>query len=168
MAVSNLSATQLGGDAYRLSWSGTVGATFVAYSGGVEVWRGKATSVDLALVSMSTVEVVESTETASGTWPARLTLSWHRVADAEYYRIDEYVDAAWTERARRTDTDATDYTWTTRVLEDETDHNFRIVPVDAAGNDGTAEELTAYMVRVPDVPSVSGLFSAGTLTITAT
>ena len=98
-------------------------------------------------------------------FPSRMTLNWFAVEQAESYRIDRYVSGSWVVQTSIA-AGPPSFTWQTPVLEDVTQHTFRIVPIDSAGNDGTELELTAYMVRVPDVPSVTLTYSSGTQKVT--
>ncbi len=52
-------------------------------------------------------------------------------------------------------------------LDDLADAEFRVVPVDKAGNDGTALALSAErIVRTPDAPDFTATFDSGTTKIT--
>lgn len=125
------------------------------------------------------VEVLDTTDedfdpltNAPAGYPARRTLWWVRSldADVEYYRIDQQQDGgAWAEVAT---VDAVagqwDYQWTTARLDDLSDYAWRIVPVDAAGNDGTALAIAAErIVRTPDAPDFTLSLAGGAVTVEA-
>jgi hypothetical protein len=99
--------------------------------------------------------------------PPRLDLWWLAVLAADYYRVDEYVNAAWIERARLREDGSGAYRWRSRVLEDEAVHEFRVVAVGADGNEAMAVERSALMVRVPDPPDAAYVYDveAGTVTM---
>ncbi|QDU61230.1 hypothetical protein Pan216_20840 [Planctomycetes bacterium Pan216] len=102
-------------------------------------------------------------------FPGRLTLAWQAVTGATRYRVDEYVDSEWTERQTIASTGETSYTWVSRWLEDSASHQFRVVPLDNAGNEGSAQTFAALMVRHPDAPNVTYTYNGSatpTLTIT--
>jgi hypothetical protein len=96
----------------------------------------------------------------------RLLLHWQAVANAASYRLEENVAAVWTLRREMVDDGSGAYTWKTRWLEDLTTHQFRIIPVDAAGNQGTALSFSVLMSRHPDVPQVGYAFVPGTGKVT--
>jgi len=100
-------------------------------------------------------------------FPGKVRLNWFYVEDTEYYRIDEYVDSAWVERARMPENNGY-LTWESRFLEDGQSHTFRVVPVGVNGNEGTARQFAVLMVRHPDVPDVSFGYSQTNRTITIT
>ena len=99
---------------------------------------------------------------------ARETLCWREVTDAVSYRVEEYVASVWTARGSTVADGRGYYSFLTRALEDEAVHLFRVIPVDGAGNDGTALELEVPMRRVPDVPEGSAVYDSGTGKITVT
>jgi hypothetical protein len=99
-------------------------------------------------------------------FPGRATLNWRAKTDANKYRIEEYVSAAWTERITINSNGSGSYVWTSRYLEDVTTHQFRIIPIDASGNDGTALTFSMYLARVPDVPLVTYTYDSGTGKVT--
>ena len=101
-------------------------------------------------------------------FPSRWMLQWETVAGVEYYKVQEYVDSAWVDRAHVYDRGQPNFHWFTRVLEDVTAHQFKIVPVGVDANVGTGRELQSIMVRTPDVPDYSVAYSNGTHKITVT
>jgi hypothetical protein len=117
------------------------------------------------------VEVLDvSTDVAEEGFPDHLVLGWTVASDAAYYRIEQYVGAAWV--AVATVAASTDpwQSYATVALADETSHQFRVIPIDAAGNDGTATAFTKLLVRYPEIPDVDFAYDgavAGTVTITA-
>jgi hypothetical protein len=58
------------------------------------------------------------------------------------------------------------FTWLTRVLEDQAQHQFRVTPVGSNGNAGAAKNFAVLMTRIPDPPSVSYSYDAGTGAVT--
>ena len=90
-------------------------------------------------------------------------------ASAAQYRVEQQQDGGdWEQIALVfAETRRWDYTTMTDRLDDLSDYAWRVVPVDAAGNDGTAITLTAEtIVRTPDAPRVSVTFDPGTTKIT--
>lgn len=112
------------------------------------------------------IEVIDREDQAAAlAFPSFMTLAWLASDGAVSYRVDELVDSVWTQRAMLT-AGPPSFTWLTRRLEDCTVHFFRVVPVDGAGNDGDALELSALMVRIPDVPDVAITYDPDTQTLT--
>lgn len=102
------------------------------------------------------IEVLDSSAASPGVaFPGRWTLNWFQSSGAVSYRIEEYVSGVWTLRETVAEQGYGAYNWLTRWLEDCTQHQFRIIPVDAAGNQGSATSFTATMVRHPDLPNVT-------------
>lgn len=102
-------------------------------------------------------------------FPGKVTLHWLREGTAVEYRIEELVSAVWTDRGSLFDNGEPSYTWDTRWLEDVTTHQFRVIAIDAAGNEGTATTYSVQMVRHPDPPNVTYAYNgSGTPTVTIT
>ena len=117
------------------------------------------------------IEVLDDANSApQPVFPGRIDLEWAPVtagAAVDYYRVDEYVGAVWTERARvKHVAGAHYYTYRTRLLEDQTTHQFRIVPVGVNGNEGTAATMSFPVVRRPDPPELSMSYNPATRTVT--
>lgn len=103
-------------------------------------------------------------------FPGRVTLHWRTVSGAVKYRVEELVSAVWTLRKTVPDGGSAAFVTLTRWLEDTTSHQFRIIPVDAAGNQGTAIAFTFLMVRHPNRPATSIAYNgsvAKTITVSA-
>lgn len=126
------------------------------------------------------VEVVDTTDAdfdpvagAPAAYPARRTLWWCRSidADVDHYRIEEQVDGGdWSTIGLVPHDDATwQYELVTERLDDLADYAWRVVPVDRAGNDGTAIALrTERVVRTPDAPDFTATFDPDTTRVTFT
>lgn len=101
-------------------------------------------------------------------FPGRFTLQWLAVAGALSYRVEELVSAVWTLRQSIVAGRRGVFQWETRWLEDQVSHQFRIIPVDAAGNQAaTPLAFTKKMIRHPPAPNVvAGYNGAGTPTVT--
>ena len=104
-------------------------------------------------------------------YPARRTLEWVRSLDTttDRYRIEQRLDAgSWTTIGLMpVDSTAWTYRWLTPRLTDLGSYEWRVVPQDAAGNDGTALALDAEtVVRTPDAPDFTATFDSGTTKVT--
>lgn len=147
---------------------------FRVYVGGVLVssWTAPTTAGEINLTippgDAPFVEVLDKAcANPSIAYPGRITLQWTTVTSAARYRIDEYVATVWTERATLTDNGEGSFSWVSRWLEDVTTHQFRVVPISSAANEGTPITQTVLMVRHPDPPSVTYTYNgAGTPTVT--
>jgi len=106
-------------------------------------------------------------------WPARRAVWWLRSVDADVasYRVEQCVDAGDCTTIDTIDRDgeAWEYAILSDRLEDLATHEWRVIPIDVAGNDGTALELDSeIVVRRPDAPDFTVEYSAGTNRVTFT
>ena len=159
--------------AWRLSWTSDLpGATFYVYRDGVLIATTTGGSIIVTVEAGETplIEVYDDASTSPmESHPGRIMLAWCASSgspEVNYYRVDEYIGAAWVERARLRDDGRGYFTWRSRQLEDCTSHQFRIVPVGDNANEGAADTRTILMVRHPDPPEVSYTWDSGTRTIT--
>lgn len=110
---------------------------------------------------------------APDAWPATRTVFWWPSMDDDVkeYRVEKRKDAGSWEMIEdgriRHDQDTWLYQAETGRLDDLSTYEFRVVPVDEAGNDGTAQEIESeIVVRTPDAERYSLAFSAGTSRVT--
>ena len=104
-------------------------------------------------------------------WPARRSIWWLRAGDTSIarYRVEQKKGAgSWTiigyaEQAGA----AWMHDLLTERLEDLETHQWRVIPIDEYGNDGTACILPAEkIVRRPDAPDFTVSFDSGTSKVT--
>lgn len=124
------------------------------------------------------VEVIDTNDpdmdpikAAPAGYPARRTLYWVRTTatDVDFYRVEQKEGAGdWTSIGRVYHSEARwVYSLLTGVLTDLASYQFRVVPVDRAGNDGTPVTLDAEtVVRSPDAPDFTASYDGGTQRIT--
>lgn len=90
-------------------------------------------------------------------WPARRTLVWVRSVDtAAKYRVEQKQGSgAWAVIGYvPVDPTTWNYQFLTPRLLDLTSYAWRVIPMDALGNDGTSIALASELiVRTPDAPS---------------
>ena len=133
-------------------------------------WMGRTTAASFSFLleteDQGRVEVIDTSDAAFDPvadaplmFPARRTLWWTRSlsADVARYRVEELKGAGtWIALGEVVaEADRWDYAYLTGRLDDLTNYHWRVVPVDAAGNDGTPIQLTQLpelIVRVPDAP----------------
>jgi hypothetical protein len=158
----------IGTNMYRVTWSSDQVAPVYT----IRV-AGEIVSVQsVAEWTMPGGAVLDVQDVAGGTpadaHPPYLDLYWLPVSDAVKYRIEEDTGSStWV--ARKTiaaDPSRSFYVHRTGTLADETTHAWRVVPIDAAGNDGTPATFSALMVRNPDVPDQEFAYDAGTGVVT--
>lgn len=113
------------------------------------------------------VEVLDDPATAAQpAFPAVLVLGWVDDADAAAYRIEQKIGGLWTAVVTRHNTGEPWQSYATGPLEDGSTQEWRIIPLDAAGNDGSGASFVSLMVRYPDVPDVAYSYDNGTGTVT--
>jgi hypothetical protein len=107
-------------------------------------------------------------------WPARKAITWARSLDTDVaeYRVEQQKDSgSWT-TVGIIPHDATKWSYSllSGRLTDLSSYYWRVYPVDAAGNDGTA--ITPVkgkdLVRRPDAPNFTISFDDGTTKVTFT
>lgn len=139
---------------------------------GVLVSTQLAASFELSVPAGGVVPIVEVLDVAalpiSPAFPGYLILGWNLDSDAAQYRVEENVASVWTSRGTfPADPTSPWQSYSTALLADETTANWRVVPIDAAGNDGTLVTFTALMVRYPDVPAPTYAYNgSGPKTVT--
>ncbi len=109
---------------------------------------------------------------APSSGPARRTLWWVRSTDTDVasYTIKQQREAeGLVEIGSIPATDAWSYRFLTPRLDDLTNYDWEVLPVDAAGNEGTALAFPqVQIVRRPDSPDFTVAFDAGTTRVTFT
>ena len=104
-------------------------------------------------------------------WPARRSIFWTRSTDTDAagYRVEQKAGAGdWTEIGRiHQNATAWSFAVLSPRLTDLTVYQWRVVPMDAAGNDGTPITLDAEtVVRTPDAPDFEFTYDEDTDQIT--
>lgn len=157
---------------WLVSWSSDLGdPTFYVYQDGLSINETKQTEQVFTVDAGESliIEVLDDPDAVPITaFPGRLTLNWRTSAATDYYRIEEYIEAAWILRAKVKDSGGGYFKWKTRFLEDSATHQFRIIPVGTNGNQGTAKVFSCLMVRHPDLPNVGYEYSDDTHKVTVT
>jgi len=172
MTVTMNPPENVGGNSWRFSWSSDQDdPTFYVYDlsegGLLDTTKGTSITITLEPGESRVLEVTEEELAAVPRgYPSRLLLYWYGPAGTSYYKVEEYVGAAWVTRARIYDRGQGHFTWRTRPLEDVTTHQFRIVPVGTNGNEGTPVTWSALMVTHPAPPEVDYAYSSGTGKVT--
>lgn len=144
------------------------------YIDGVKVSVQTANTFSLVVqpgVPAPILEVLDRVEAVpQPAFPGYLVLGWNTDPDAVAYKV-AYLSAfsGWLEYATiEVDLNKDFQSYSTPLLDDETDASWRITPIDAAGNEGaSAAVFSALIVRHPDVPNVSFTYDgSGPKTVT--
>jgi hypothetical protein len=179
MAVTIVSSAPVPPSGWLVTWSSDAAApvTYYIYLNGVLADTTTATSKLFSVVEGENLRV-EILDAAPGIadpaehYPERAILAWYAPApgsgSVDHYRVEESVASVWTLREKVRDDGRGYFTFESRVLEDVTTHNFRVIPVDAGGIQGSATSFALFMVRVPDPPDAAFAYSAGTGAVTIT
>lgn len=165
--MASISAlTPITGDLYRLTWTGSSDLYHVIRNGLV-IMTTEDTEAVVTAEAGDVLDVIDDGEPIPQGFPPKATINFWGVAGASEYQVQEYISGAWILRATFPGGQSF-YSFTTRKLEDVTTHQFRVLALDEAGNESTADQISFLFVRFPDVPSVAISFSKPNLTITAT
>jgi hypothetical protein len=159
MAVTHETPRYVGGGRWRLAWSSGLGSPppdgYRIYRDGALVARTDLEVWDFVLRAgeQLVVEVLDDDDLQPAVaFPGKLTFGWRRVAGAAEYRVEEYVAGLWVVRRNVPETGAEWLEFTSRYLEDDATHQFRVTPVGKNGNEGTPVSFAVLMVRHPDTP----------------
>ncbi len=142
------------------------------------LYQGASTSASRAfftdVAQQARIEVVDSNDAdfdwaanAPAAYPPRRSLWWVRSLDSDvaHYKIEQQQDGGdWETLGYVTHRRETwSYFFTTDRLDDLAEYSWRVTPIDAAGNAGTAVTIDSEkIVRTPDAPSFAVAFDEGT------
>lgn len=170
MAVELGEAVPVGIGAFRVEWTVTPAASVRVFQNGELITSGLLTEWVFTVTPGGSlfVEVLDDPNQVPLAWyDDRAMLVWEGDADVAKYRIEEFIDAAWTTRQTVENLGEPWFRWRTRRLEDEATHQFRVTPIGLQGAEAEPELFTATMARYPDRPDVTWSYDdgAGELTI---
>lgn len=168
------SVQNLGSDLYLITWSSdqviSASNPFRIYQDGVLISTQTDTSITVHVSSGSlpVFEILDDSEAVPEPgYPAYSVLSWALDADASAYRIERYNGATWDEVVLLSPDLTTSFqSWQSSTLDDLSTTQYRVLAIDAAGNEGSPTAITVFMVRHPDPPAVSMTFNSGPRTVT--
>ncbi len=157
MAIASLEYTQTGPTQFEFTFSSDLDdPTFYIYIDGVFVSSTKDTTwtVTIPLNSQFQFDVLDvETDAPEEHFPSTFTLRWDGTPDSTTYRVEQYVTDTWVAKHVTVADDTRVFHYKTELLDDSTTYQFRVVPVDGVGRDGTILEFEAEMCRYPDAPS---------------
>lgn len=178
MASAITNVLKVGPAAWRYMWSGT--SPYWVYRYGMALLQ-ETTLTQLIVESTNDyepppIEVRESAEAESTIEqlnnPPYATLQWFMAANAQEYVVQQQVTeggvSTWKTLRVLFERGHGYYALATPVLDDVTTHTFRVVAVDAQGNQNPIN-FSLFMTRNPDPPAVAMSYDAGTglLTVSA-
>lgn len=170
MAITTFTHQQIGPNLWRFDWlSDEETPTYYVYIDGRLAQTTTKTWMQITIDAGEyvQVDVFDDADTVPDpAYPARAYVTWDGDSNAAYYRIDQYVDSAWTQVGKVRESGQSNYRWLTAALDDDTEHTFRVVPLGANDLEGLPREITIFMIRRPDAPSVAYTYSAVTGKIT--
>lgn len=163
--ITALSSTQAGDTTIVTATSNlTPPVYFFWYQDGIYIGSGAARSRTFITSGPAQIDVLDSTDptfdgpgNAPAAWPATRTIAFVRSLDAgtARYRIEQQQNGgSWTVLGF-VDADPARwlYSFATGRLDDLASYVWRVIPISAAGDDGTALALSAEaIVRTPDAP----------------
>ncbi len=168
MSITSLTASPLGATGWRLVWaSDAVDPTYSVYRDGVLIHTTDLTAYTVPGIDGSLYEVFDDNTEPSAGFPPYIVLAWYASSGATSYLVQQYVSAAWATVATISAGSDTYFRWESGTLNDDTVHQFRVVPVGANGNSGTAQTFNTLMVRRPTPPAAEYVYNgSGTPTVT--
>lgn len=170
--ITSINITRISTTTYLLSWAtDQTTPTFRVYRDGVLIATTTGLSIEVTIAGEDypRFDVFDDdTSVPAAVFPRRMILAWYGISSAVSYRIEEYVGGVWTQRASIVDRGQGYFLWESRVVEDVTTHQFRIIALDANGLESAAMTKAALMVRVPDPPATAWTYVNGSLTPTVT
>ena len=162
-------ATRAGSYSVRYDWTGT--APFDVWLDGVKVLDGTelltytAQNIDASTNPLPAVEITDATDTEtaqSEQYSPRVRMQWRGQSDADYYVVEQNIDAAWTALAMVRENGSGYYNFESTAQTDDTTAEFRVIPYDSRGYDGLPLYITHSVICNPAPPAVSYTYSAGT------
>lgn len=174
MTIHFSTIEKLGTSAWRFTWASST-APYRVFLEGKHVSDVSTNAITLDLADYTTypppIEVIDATmddaDALGVQYPPYITLQWVGVSTASLYRI-EYYDSSWIAVDTVEENGSGYYTFETTKIENNETAQWRIVPVDVQGNEGTPLTFTFSVVAPPPPPeAVSHTYSSGSIQIGA-
>jgi hypothetical protein len=152
-----------------LPWETLLAGPYRIYVDGVHVkttyQRRYPLHVDteLPVVDVLTAEEDPTLEDARS---ARIILTWWPSPLAVIYRVEQYIDYMWVTLAEIPDRGEAFFEFVTEPLADDTQHQFKVIPIHASGAEKPELLITHQMVRAPDPPDVTVTYQDGSGKVT--
>ena len=167
MSVTVAQPVRIGDSQWMWSYtSGIADPTFRVWHHGDLIDESERTDALIDSVTEPVVEVFDdTTEPNQVAYPGRAVLQWYSIVGAGWYKIEQFVSGSWTLRDYLQDYGLGWYSWRSDWLDDVTTHQFRVTPMDADRNAGTAVAFSIFICRNPDTPTVALSYASGNLTV---
>lgn len=172
MAVTIQPEQQVGPNTWRLFWSSDEDdPTYRIYMNGRFIRSTKVEHIDIPMSLFAgetgMVEILDDAETPpSIAIGAQTLLTWDNVAGAEFYRVEQSIDAAWVVVTEIKADQARYHYWTPALSGGATTHDFRVTSVGENRNEASPTEVNILSTRHPDPPIVDYTFSDSTKKVT--
>lgn len=99
--------------------------------------------------------------------PPFVVLQWRSAVSDGYYKVEQFISAAWVKIRTVQDDGSTYFSFSSNVLDDVTDSQFRITTIDSDNNESSPIAFTFFVVRNPVTPQINVAYAANVLTISA-
>lgn len=167
MAIITITTQRLQGGTWQVTATSDLSEpTYYWYRDGllVDVTQVNSRLFDLTEGDLTQIDVLDDADTLPGeSYPARCVISTAPGEGVVKSRVEELVDGEWVTRH----TTLGSYVgYQTRVLADGETAQYRVVPVNEAGIDGSPRTFTVTMVRRPDPPDVDYTWDDETARVT--
>lgn len=169
MATTINAPVQTGPTQWRFTFSSDLtDPTYYIYVNGDLVTQTRETFYDLTVgintqIQFDVLDVAD--DLPEEFFPGTMTLRWDGTPDATSFRIEQYVGSEWVAKYVVIADDSRVFHYESELLDDSETHQFRIVPIDNEGRDGTILEFEAEMCRYPDEPSQAMSITSGEITV---
>lgn len=165
MALTYSSVVKIGRQSWRYSWAATT-APYRVYLRGALIATTAAVEYDIeeagATDEPPILEILDATEGAAETvtYPHHAVLQWRGDETASIYRVQEYIESAWTTRETVLETGVGYYHYTTEQLADVSTHLWRVQAIDDYNNASAALAFSVRIARNPDAPDITVTYDA--------
>lgn len=112
------------------------------------------------------IEVLDDTSAPADAFGGQVMLQWYAVSGATTYKVQEWVTDEWVDRRVVVSQGEQMFNHLTGVLDDDTEYQFRVLPISDLNIEGTAIEFTFTVVRRPDAPDTDATYDEGTQQVT--
>ena len=114
------------------------------------------------------IEIIETGEVAENkTNPPVAVIQWRGLSGAIAYEVEQEIASVFVVQVSAMERGLGYYSWTSEALADVTLHKFKVLAIDAAGNEGVAIPFEMTIVRNPPPPAVDIAVSGGDIVVSA-
>jgi hypothetical protein len=163
----NLTITQIGATAWRFEWEDDGNSPWSIYFQGSLLKTQTTTYFEIDIFGYENeppeLEILgagEELNPQSIRYPSQMKIQWYASDNAYLYRIYQLVESSWVKRTEILESGAGCYLWITPVLEDCAQSLWKVCAVDSTGNESDVVEVSFFVVRNPDAPSIEISYSS--------